>query len=144
MPLNLEGPCASDLPTPPPTDPVFPVTTYPHDKPTPDQFGGCAVIGGVIVRDPRLTAAMRGRYLYSDHCRGRLRGFIPEVDPPAALDEHYVGARVDYPTAITTGRRDRIYVTTRFGAVFRIDPAHGWPRRSGGGAATGGSANGAR
>jgi hypothetical protein len=137
VPLNLEGPCASDLPTPPPADPVFPVTTYPHEKPTPDEFGGCAVIGGVIVRDPRLTAAMRGRYIFSDHCRGRLRSIIPQVDPPTAVDEHYVGVGVDYPTAITTGRRDRIYVTSRFGAVFRIDPAHGWPRSGAGRAATG-------
>lgn len=137
VPLGLEGPCSSDLPTPPPADPVFPVTTYPHAADSPDEFSGCAVIGGVIVRDRRLTTAMRGRYIFSDHCRGRLRGFIPEVDPPAAVDEHYVGVRVDYPTAITTGRRDRIFVTTRFGAVFRIDPAHGWPRPDSGGAATG-------
>ena len=137
VPLVLEGSCASDLPTPPPADPVFPVTTYPHEKPTPGEFGGCAVIGGVIVRDPRLTTAMRGRYIFSDHCRGRLRSFIPGVDPPAAVDEQYVGVRVDFPTAITTGRQDRIYVTSRFGAVFRIDPADGRPRPDAGGAATG-------
>ena len=68
----------------------------------------------------------------------------PRSTPPAAVDEHDVGVRVDYPTAITTGRRDRIYVTSRFGAVFRIDPAHGWPRPGAGEAATGGSANAAR
>ncbi len=113
-------------------DPVFPVTTYPHVPDDPDDYSGCAVIGGVIVRDPRLTAALRGRYIYSDYCRSRLRSFIPRLDPPAAVDEHFVGNRVEFPAAITTGRRDRIYVTTRPGPVFRIDPAYGGPRSHGG------------
>ncbi len=137
VPLVLEGPCASDLPTPPPSDPVFPVTTYPHLAEDPGDFSGCAVIGGVIVRDRRLPAAIRGRYIFSDHCRGRLRSFTPKTDPPLAEDEHYVGLRVDYPTAITTGRRDRIYVTTRFGAIFRIDPAHRGRAEAAGRRATG-------
>ncbi|MCB0875133.1 MAG: PQQ-dependent sugar dehydrogenase [Solirubrobacterales bacterium] len=129
VPLALEGPCSTDLPTAPTPDPVFPVATFPHTASDPRDFSGCAVIGGVVVRDPRLPRAIRGRYIYSDHCRGRLRSFEFGTDPPTATGDHYVGLRVDYPTAITAGRRDRIFVTTRFGTVFRIDPAKAGGRR---------------
>src|SRR4051794_22495512 len=35
--------------------------------------GWCAIIGGVVVRDPQLPA-LAGRYLYSDNCKGQVCG----------------------------------------------------------------------
>lgn len=58
---SCEGFC--DTPNPAFTDPVF---EYPHDP------GGCAVLGGYVVRDPDLTG-LTGRYLYGDLCRDDLR-----------------------------------------------------------------------
>ena len=43
--------------------PVAPLLEYPRAD------GACAIIGGVVVRDPRL-AALSGRYLYGDLCTG--------------------------------------------------------------------------
>jgi hypothetical protein len=67
------------------TSPIF---TYPHVGGTPEQTG-CAVIGGYVVHDWRLTA-LDGRYLYGDLCRTDLRTLdlaAPGGDPkPAGLD----------------------------------------------------------
>ena len=49
-----------------------PIHVYGHDQ-------GCAVTGGVVVRDGSLTN-LYGRYLYADHCQGTLRSFIPALD----------------------------------------------------------------
>ena len=120
-PLVISEPCAGDTPTPLPPDPIFPVTTFPHASEDPEAYTGCAVIGGVIVRDRRLTG-LRGRYLYNDHCNGRLLSLDPkEADPPVAVSD--VGLRVRWPTSIVAGRKDRIYMTSRTGPLFRLDPA---------------------
>ncbi len=123
VPLNLQPPCDADSPTPPPAERIFPVLTYPHASSDPDRYVGCAVIGGTIVRDRRLRD-LRGRYLYSDHCNGRLRSFDPG-SPPAnvAIDDADAGLRVRYPTSIVSGRGGRVYATSRNGQVYRLDPA---------------------
>ena len=48
---------------------VAPVLTYPHSR------GRCAITGGYVVRDPRLTA-LDGWYVYGDFCTGRLRAAL--------------------------------------------------------------------
>ena len=123
VPLELPAGCFGDTPTPLPPDPIFPVTTFPHASEDPNEYIGCAVIGGVIVRDRRL-AGLRGRYIFSDHCNGRLLSLDPkEGDPP--VDVAAVHLRVRYPTSIVSGRRDRVYLTSRKGALLRLDPARG-------------------
>lgn len=47
-----------------------PFHVYNQDDPAP--LGGCSVIGGVVVRDPRVTG-LAGRYLFGDYCRRDLR-----------------------------------------------------------------------
>jgi len=72
---SCEGFC--DTPNPAFTDPVF---EYPHDP------GGCAVLGGYVIRDPEL-AGLLGRYLYGDLCRNDLRTLnldVPGADPGQA------------------------------------------------------------
>ncbi|MFL5855504.1 MAG: PQQ-dependent sugar dehydrogenase [Solirubrobacteraceae bacterium] len=65
-----------------------PIFAYPHDAGTPEQTG-CAIIGGYVVHDSRLTA-LDGRYLYGDLCRTDLRTLDPAKpggDPkPAGLE----------------------------------------------------------
>jgi hypothetical protein len=65
-----------------------PLFAYPHDAGTPKETG-CAVIGGYVVHDWRLTA-LDGRYLYGDLCRTDLRTLdlaAPGGDPkPARLE----------------------------------------------------------
>ena len=80
-----EGFCPSPPPHPGLTDPVF---EYPHSGVS-SETTGCAVLGGYVVRDQRLTG-LTGRYLYGDLCRPDLRTLdlgVPGADPrPAGLE----------------------------------------------------------
>ena len=83
---NLGWPlCEGFCPSPPPqsglTEPVF---EYPHNGGS-EETTGCAILGGYVVRDPRLTG-LTGRYLYGDLCRTDLRTLdlgSPGGRPPA-------------------------------------------------------------
>ena len=86
---NLGWPlCEGFCPSPPPqsglTEPVF---EYPHNGGS-EETTGCAILGGYVVRDPRLTG-LTGRYLYGDLCRTDLRTLDlgrPGADPrPAGI-----------------------------------------------------------
>ena len=117
-PLDLSG-CPSDTKTPLPPNPVFPIHVYGHSG---GDFSGCAIIGGPVVRDPRLKS-LDGRYLFSDSCNGELRSLVPKVD--GAAGERAVGPSVNSPSSITEGRGHRVYVTALDGHVYRLDPAKG-------------------
>jgi len=90
-----------------------PALTYAHN-------GRCAVIAGVVVRDPRL-ASLDGSFLYSDLCDGELRTFTYENGE--ATDERDLELKVDQPTSFGEGPDGRVYVVTDGGAVYRLDPA---------------------
>ena len=52
-----------------------------HDRPILDYGrggGACSVIGGFVSRDPRIPA-LRGRYLYADLCKGKIRSLVPKL-----------------------------------------------------------------
>ncbi|HNO96953.1 MAG TPA: PQQ-dependent sugar dehydrogenase [Solirubrobacterales bacterium] len=51
---------------------VAPIYAYNHDNGVDGQGGGCAVIGGYVVRDETL-GGLTGRYLYGDLCDQALR-----------------------------------------------------------------------
>jgi glucose/arabinose dehydrogenase len=94
---------------------VAPILDYPHTK------GRCAIIGGVVARDPRLPT-LRGRYLYTDLCNGDLRS-LHVVDGKVG-DDSSLGLRVKMPTAFGVDGAGRIYVANIRGAVYRFDPKH--------------------
>ena len=91
---------------------VFPVITKSHSD------GWCAIIGGYVVRDPSLPA-LRGRYLYSDNCKGRiysakLRTGHATADHPLALPT------VNGVSSFGEDGRGRIYVVSLSGPVYRL------------------------
>jgi hypothetical protein len=90
-----------------------PVLTYTHE-------GRCAVIGGVVVHDPRLTS-LEGSFVYSDLCDGELRAFT--YANGKAGDERDLGLHVDKPTSFGEGPDGRVYLVTNAGSVYRLDPA---------------------
>ncbi len=93
---------------------TFPVLVYGHAN------GNCAVMGGYVVRDPNLPS-LRGRYLYGDYCRGWLRSFVPQVNPPAAVDNLNVSvARRPELTSLGQGPLHQIYLTQYDGEVSRL------------------------
>jgi glucose/arabinose dehydrogenase len=122
VPLEIPPGCPADTNTPLPEDATFPILTYPHSSGNPDQYTGCAVIGGPVVRDERLES-LYGRYLYSDSCDGGLQSFLP--DRPEATGDRPTAIRADLPSSITEGRKHRVYVTSLSGPVYRLDPSSG-------------------
>ena len=112
---QYEGKVIYDASKPGPDAPTFPIHVYSHLA-----TGGCAVIGGFIVRDPQLPN-LAGRYLYSDFCNGVLRSFIPNVAAQTVSGDGSLGLRVQGITSFGQGVGGQIYVmdATR---LYRLEP----------------------
>jgi glucose/arabinose dehydrogenase len=113
---ECEGFCPSPPPQPGLTDPVF---EYPHNGLS-EETTGCAVLGGYVVRDQRLTG-LTGRYIYGDLCRTDLRTLnlgVPGGDPQPA--------GISIPSGELRGfgedSRGCVYVMTTE-TVYRVAPA---------------------
>ena len=115
--------CGSDRRTPSPGDHSGPIHEYPHDG---SGHSGCAVTGGVVVRDRQLRS-LYGRYVYADYCAGDLRSLIP--DPGGARDDKSSGIGLANPTSFLSGRRGRLYATSQRGELFRVAAAAQRPSR---------------
>ncbi|MGN6254683.1 MAG: PQQ-dependent sugar dehydrogenase [Solirubrobacterales bacterium] len=100
--------------TPDPGGTTKPIFAYSHDR-----NGSCSIIGGYVVRDPRLKG-LRGRYVYADLCEGRLRSLAPHLK--RASDDRLLGPRVASPSSFGEDDRDRLYVASLEGPVYRLVP----------------------
>jgi hypothetical protein len=106
--------------TPDPGGTVKPVLAYPHSR-----DGSCSIIGGYVVRDPRLRG-LDGRYVYADLCEGQLRSVIPHLG--RAAHDRRLGLRVSTPSSFGEDTRGRIYVTSLDGPVYRLVPRRARPQ----------------
>ncbi len=91
-----------------------------HEPPIHEYENGgvnCAVVGGYVVRDRKLKS-LYGRYLYADLCAGQLRSFVPDLD--GARKDRPLGKAISSPTSFGEGVRNRIYVTSLEGGVWRL------------------------
>ena len=98
---------------------VAPVQEYEHDQ-------GCAVIGGHVYRGDAIPA-LRGWYLYSDHCVG----FIRALDADAAASGRPVEAALldvggdDLPSSVVSFAEDargELYVISFDGRhIYRVE-----------------------
>jgi glucose/arabinose dehydrogenase len=82
--------------------------------------GRCAVIAGVVVRDPRLPS-LAGRFLFGDYCDGGIESML--VVDGKATDVRDVGLAVPTLSSFGVDGRGRVYVTATDGGVYRLDPA---------------------
>ncbi len=89
-----------------------PIHEYSHSG------GGCAIIGGYVVRDPKLRR-LRGRYVYEDLCAGQLRTLVPHAKH-AARDRR-LGLSVPDPGGFGMAHR-HVYVASLDGPVYRLAP----------------------
>ena len=113
--LDPDGYCRNDSPTAVPEPNELPVYEYSHEgKP-----GGCAVVGGIVVRDRKLKR-LEGRYLFADHCRTSLRSFVPAIAGATGFREHRRLADAGAATSFFSGRRGRVYLTTLTGKLLRL------------------------
>jgi glucose/arabinose dehydrogenase len=144
-PLVLPSFCEStgDTPTPLPDGSTFPILTYPHSSADPDQYTGCAIIGGPVVRNEKLKS-LYGRYLYSDSCDGGIQSLVPGTG--GATGDKPLGRSLEGPSSITEVRKHRVYATSLSGPVYKLVPTSGpEPTSSGSGgdsATEGGSRTG--
>jgi glucose/arabinose dehydrogenase len=100
--------------TPDPGGTVKPIFAYPHNR-----GGSCSIIGGYVVRDPRLRG-LRGRYVYADLCEGQLRSLVPHLK--RASDDRKLGLQVDSPSSFGEDERHHLYVVSLEGPVYRLVP----------------------
>ena len=98
--------------TPDPGGTVKPIFAYNHSR-------GCTIIGGYVVRDPRLRG-LRGRYVYADLCEGQLRSLVPHLKQ--ASGDRKLGLAVQSPSSFGEDLRHRLYVASLEGPVFRLVP----------------------
>jgi glucose/arabinose dehydrogenase len=94
-----------------------PIFEYKHTASNCASAGGCAIIGGYVVRNPELHS-LRGRYLYADAYKGQLRSFIPRRH--RGRRDRALGVHVAHPSAFGKGAHGRIYVVSLDGPVYRL------------------------
>jgi glucose/arabinose dehydrogenase len=106
---HFEGRHVYDRSTPAPTNYRPPVFEYSHDR-------GCAIVGGVIVRD-RSLGGLAGRYVYTDLCSGQLRSLEPRLG--RARGDHPLGLQVADPASFGVAH-GHIYIASLDGPVYRL------------------------
>jgi hypothetical protein len=103
---------------------MFPRSSCPGARPPLHVYtregGNCSVIGGVVVRDPRLPL-LAGRYLYADFCMGEI--LVLRVQKGRLVSQRSLRIYEPGITSFGVDARRRVYVTTYRGSVYRIDPA---------------------
>jgi glucose/arabinose dehydrogenase len=112
---QFEGDISYD-PTRPGPDPAKPpIHVYSHDN------GGCAVIGGYIMRDPRIPG-LANRYLSGDACTGDVRSFVPNAAAQTVSGDASTGLVLAGLSAFGRGASGRLYATQLNGKAVRLDP----------------------
>jgi glucose/arabinose dehydrogenase len=114
---HFEGDHVYDPSTPRPRHYEPPIFEYRHTSSNCESFGGCAIVGGSVVRDRRLRSLYR-RYLYADFFAGRLRSFVPRRR--GARRDRRLGVTVSHPSSFGEDARGRIYVTSLDGPVYKL------------------------
>jgi hypothetical protein len=116
---ELAYPSGDPCPPNPVPNYVAPILTYPTGV-----DGTCAVIGGYVVRDLRLTELL-GRYVYGDNCRDVLRSFAVSAGAgsDAPLGDGGAPLRVSSQSSFGQDGQCRVYVVSLSGSVYRLDPA---------------------
>jgi glucose/arabinose dehydrogenase len=93
---------------------VDPVFEYSHDE-------GCSVTGGVVYRGQAI-AGLTGTYLFTDYCRGQLRGL--RVDSGKLSEQKvFEGASAANLVSFGTDSAGEVYVLSLDGPIYRLDAA---------------------
>jgi Glucose / Sorbosone dehydrogenase len=79
--------------------------------------GTCALIGGYVVRDPRLRSLFH-RYVYGDFCAGKIRSLVPRLG--GARKDRGTGLRVRDLSSFGETADGTLYATSLAGPVFRF------------------------
>lgn len=77
----------------------------------------CSVVGGVLVRD-RSLPSLRGRYVFSDFCKGDIRTFVPALG--RINSTRSTGISGSQISSYGDSLSGTLYATSLAGPVFRI------------------------
>ena len=80
--------------------------------------GYCSITGGYIVRDPKVTS-LRGRYVYSDFCDGKIRSARLAAGR-ATGDKAHDLPKIGSLSSFGQDAQGRVYVTSLDGPVYRF------------------------
>ena len=93
------------------TDPVL---EYSHDD------GRCSITGGYVYRGTKVPD-LRGTYLYSDNCDGKIRG--TPVGAGVTSEEIDFGLHAAGVSGFGQDNAKELYVLSLTDGVYRVDPA---------------------
>lgn len=107
-----------DLPCTPAGKVVDPIFEYSHAR------GGCAITGGYVVRDRRLTGLF-GRYVYGDFCAPRLRS----IEAPSGRDDRPLPITVESLSSFGEDAGGCLYAISLEGPIAKLVPDSGGSRK---------------
>ena len=81
------------------------------------QNGNCAVIGGYVVRDSKLTG-LTGRYVYSDNCNPVI--YSARLTSKGASGNRATGLKLTGLSSFGEDALGRVYATSLNGGVYRL------------------------
>ena len=85
-------------------------------------YTGCSVIGGYVVRDPRLPE-LAGQYVYADYCTPGIRA--ARVGPASSTEDRDLGLGGTNVISFGEDACGRVLVTTQDGTVQRLSSQGG-------------------
>lgn len=94
-----------------PASTIKPVLALSHND------GNCSVIGGLVVRDPKVPA-LKGRYIFSDFCNSATRSFKPGFGPVGSVRS----SGISKPSISSYGENaaHKVFATSIDGSVYRL------------------------
>lgn len=94
-----------------PSSAIKPVLSLSHAA------GNCSVIGGLVVRDPKVPA-LEGRYIFSDFCKSATRSFKPRFGRVGSTR----ATGISKPSITSYGESvsHRVFATSTDGSVYRL------------------------
>jgi glucose/arabinose dehydrogenase len=107
---------------------ILPIHDYPRPVTPPDSvLRGVTVIGGVVVRDPRLEGTLfdpdNGRYLFAEAFSDpNSRSFVPDVGAQTISGLQSHNFAIDNIAGVSQDPLGRVYIASLNGTVHRIDP----------------------
>jgi glucose/arabinose dehydrogenase len=99
--------------TPDPGGTTKPIMAYGHSR----DGGSCSIIGGYVVGNGG-PPSLRGQYVYTDFCSGRLYSLLPHAH--RASRDRRLGLKVASPTSFGEDSGGRVYVCSQEGPVYRL------------------------
>ena len=79
--------------------------------------GNCSVIGGLVVRDPKVPA-LKGRYIFSDFCNSATRSFKPRFGRVGSTRS--TGISKPSITSYGESAAHEVFATSTDGSVYRL------------------------